>query len=141
MPFCLFAAKRRHAKIRKDAMRTDEKTPREKMKRRNNAMRKTKIRNSPREKTKFQREKTKKKKKKCVAFSHLFAWRLFLFSRGVFSPRKDKMAQTGHHTSQLVPNSVSFIRYTGTLHTAWRYSDLIHSVLTRCIMNRKLLVV
>ena len=88
MPFCLFAAKRRHAKIRKDAMRTDEKTPREKMKRRNNAMRKTKIRNSPREKTKFQREKTKKKKKMRGVFSSvrmasflIFAWRLFAAKR------------------------------------------------------------
>ena len=50
VPFRLFAAKRRHAKRPKNAMRKNEKTEKCHAKRRNNAMREDE---PPREKTKF----------------------------------------------------------------------------------------
>ena len=76
MPFRLFAAKRRHANRRKDAIRTDEKTQY------------AKGRNNPREKTEFQREKTKNKNKnKNKTFcekTNLKPLYFVVFLRGVF---------------------------------------------------------
>ena len=35
-----------------------------------------------------------------MALFRLFAWRLFVFSHGVISGRKDEMAQISHHTKE-----------------------------------------
>ena len=114
--FSSLAAKRHHPK--------DKKTPREKKKRRKNAMQKDKItpwkrQNPPREKIKFQRKKDKKKKKTYektpfetlilssfrLASFCLFAWHYFVLSSGVFSLRKDektkkKKKKTGKKTKR-----------------------------------------
>ena len=96
VPFRLFAAKRRHAKRRKSAMRKNEKTKKCHAKRRNNAMRKDEKKPPMRNDELLAR---KDKKPLCektpfetlflssfrVASFRFFAWHLFVFSPGVIS--------------------------------------------------------
>ena len=119
MPFRLFAAKRRHAKSRKDKKRhakRQKKNASGKTKKKNNAMlnyNKTKSLTRKHEIKARKDEKTPCQKTQFEIFNfssllvtsfRLFAWRLFVFSPGVisplrlfarrlfvFSPRKDTM--------------------------------------------------
>ena len=109
----------RHAKRRQDEITPSEKTKRRHAKRRKDATRKDdkiKVSNSVFSHGVFSsfRAKISSFRVAGFVFSHgvissfrLFAWRFFVFSFFrmaffhllVFSPRKDKMAQTGHHTN------------------------------------------
>ena len=115
--------KRHHTNNRNNGMRKDEIIPREK----------TKYRNPPHEKSKFQHEKTKKRHAKrrplklsiCrrfawrflsfrVALFCLFIWRSFVFSRGIISFFR-----------------VAFFRLFAWRLFAWRLFVFMHGVFSR----------